>query len=118
MGHLIFLRSTFDWDISFSLPSSFKSKPWQIQTIHLHPRLVAETHYAQQMQCDIYRDYRAATPPDADPPLMQQQDEEAEVHFEPVIKLTEQVETKTMEEDEDPIFKMYVFALPLVCNSH
>ncbi|KIJ70341.1 hypothetical protein HYDPIDRAFT_178629 [Hydnomerulius pinastri MD-312] len=33
-------------------------------------------------------------------------DEETDVHFEPVIKLTEQVETKTMEEDEDVLFKM------------
>ncbi|KAJ3511553.1 hypothetical protein NLJ89_g4036 [Agrocybe chaxingu] len=33
-------------------------------------------------------------------------DEEADVHFEPVIKLTEQVDTKTHEEDEDVLFKM------------
>ncbi|KAK7470924.1 single stranded nucleic acid binding protein [Stygiomarasmius scandens] len=33
-------------------------------------------------------------------------DEEADVHFEPVIKLTEQVDTKTHEEDEDALFKM------------
>ncbi|KAG5353168.1 single stranded nucleic acid binding protein [Termitomyces sp. Mn162] len=33
-------------------------------------------------------------------------EEEADVHFEPVIKLTEQVETKTMEEDEEVLFKM------------
>ncbi|KAK0206726.1 RanBP1 domain-containing protein [Desarmillaria ectypa] len=33
-------------------------------------------------------------------------EEEADVHFEPVIKLTEQVDTKTMEEDEDVLFKM------------
>ncbi|KAI0650693.1 RanBP1 domain-containing protein [Trametes meyenii] len=33
-------------------------------------------------------------------------DEEHDPHFEPVIKLTEQVETKTMEEDEDVLFKM------------
>ncbi|KZT20737.1 hypothetical protein NEOLEDRAFT_1172299 [Neolentinus lepideus HHB14362 ss-1] len=33
-------------------------------------------------------------------------EEEADVHFEPVIKLTEQVETKTFEEDEDVLFKM------------
>jgi hypothetical protein len=37
-----------------------------------------------------------------------QQDDEADVHFEPVIKLTEQVETKTHEEDEETTFKMYV----------
>jgi hypothetical protein len=35
------------------------------------------------------------------------QQEEADVHFDPVIHLTEQVVTKTMEEDEDVIFKMY-----------
>ncbi|KAI0774320.1 RanBP1 domain-containing protein, partial [Fomes fomentarius] len=33
-------------------------------------------------------------------------DEEHDPHFEPVIKLTEQVETKTYEEDEDALFKM------------
>jgi len=33
-------------------------------------------------------------------------EEETDVHFEPVIKLTEQVETKTMEEDEEVLFKM------------
>ncbi|KAI0719508.1 RanBP1 domain-containing protein [Cerioporus squamosus] len=33
-------------------------------------------------------------------------DEEHDPHFEPVIKLTEQVETKTNEEDEDVVFKM------------
>ncbi|KAL7282445.1 hypothetical protein ACG7TL_003916 [Trametes sanguinea] len=33
-------------------------------------------------------------------------DEEHDPHFEPVIRLTEQVETKTMEEDEDVLFKM------------
>ncbi|KAK2466482.1 hypothetical protein APHAL10511_002124 [Amanita phalloides] len=33
-------------------------------------------------------------------------EEETDVHFEPVIKLTEQVETKTLEEDEDVLFKM------------
>jgi Ran-binding protein 1 len=31
---------------------------------------------------------------------------EVDVHFEPVIKLTEQVEIKTHEEDEDAVFKM------------
>lgn len=41
-----------------------------------------------------------------DPLAPKQQDEETDVHFEPVIKLTEHVETKTMEEDEEPIFKM------------
>ncbi|KAG6832898.1 single stranded nucleic acid binding protein [Tricholoma furcatifolium] len=33
-------------------------------------------------------------------------EEETDVHFEPVIKLTEQVDTKTNEEDEDVLFKM------------
>ncbi|KAJ4472215.1 ran/spi1 binding protein [Lentinula aciculospora] len=33
-------------------------------------------------------------------------EEEADVHFEPVIKLTEQVDTKTHEEDEEVLFKM------------
>ncbi|KAG6838004.1 single stranded nucleic acid binding protein [Arthromyces matolae] len=33
-------------------------------------------------------------------------EEEADPQFEPVIKLTEQVETKTMEEDEEVLFKM------------
>jgi len=33
-------------------------------------------------------------------------EEEHDPHFEPVIKLTEQIETKTMEEDEDALFKM------------
>ncbi|KAI0750832.1 RanBP1 domain-containing protein [Daedaleopsis nitida] len=33
-------------------------------------------------------------------------DEEHDPHFEPVIKLTEQVETKTHEEDESVLFKM------------
>jgi len=33
-------------------------------------------------------------------------EEEVDPHFEPVIKLTEQVETKTHEEDEDVLFKM------------
>lgn len=33
------------------------------------------------------------------------------MHFEPVIKLTEQVDTKTMEEDEEALFKMCVLNL-------
>ena len=37
-----------------------------------------------------------------------QTDEEHDPQFEPVIKLTEQVEVKTMEEDEEVLFKMYV----------
>jgi len=36
------------------------------------------------------------------------QEEEADVQFEPVIKLTEQIDTKTNEEDEDVLFKMSV----------
>ena len=31
----------------------------------------------------------------------------AEVYFEPVMKLEKLEQVKTMEEDEDPIFKMY-----------
>ncbi|KAI0638231.1 RanBP1 domain-containing protein [Trametes polyzona] len=42
----------------------------------------------------------------ADGPGRDVQDEEHDPHFEPVIKLTEQVETKTHEEDEDVLFKM------------
>ncbi|PPQ83269.1 hypothetical protein CVT25_004008 [Psilocybe cyanescens] len=33
-------------------------------------------------------------------------EDEVDVHFEPVIKLTEQVDTKTHEEDEEVLFKM------------
>ncbi|KAF8450758.1 RanBP1 domain-containing protein [Boletus edulis BED1] len=39
-------------------------------------------------------------------PLAPKQEEEVDVHFEPVVKLTEQVEIKTLEEDEDVLFKM------------
>ncbi|KAF7355078.1 RanBD1 domain-containing protein [Mycena sanguinolenta] len=39
-------------------------------------------------------------------PLAPKQEEEVDPHFEPVIKLTEQVDTKTHEEDEDVLFKM------------
>ncbi|KAI0068886.1 hypothetical protein BV25DRAFT_1986443 [Artomyces pyxidatus] len=42
---------------------------------------------------------------DSENPLAPRE-EEADPHFEPVIKLTEQVETKTNEEDETAIFKM------------
>jgi Ran-binding protein 1 len=38
----------------------------------------------------------------------QPEGEEIDPHFEPVIKLTEQVEVKTYEEDEDVLFKMCV----------
>lgn len=41
------------------------------------------------------------------------QEEEVDVHFEPVIKLTEQIDTKTHEEDEDVLFKMCVPSLHL-----
>ena len=44
------------------------------------------------------------------------QDEEHDPQFEPVIKLTEQVETKTFEEDEDALFKMYFFVLMPSCG--
>jgi Ran-binding protein 1 len=40
------------------------------------------------------------------PDAFANKEEEADVHFEPVIKLTEQVDTKTHEEDEIPLFKM------------
>lgn len=43
------------------------------------------------------------------------QEEEPDVHFEPVIKLTEQVETKTMEEDEEVSFKMCVDLVSTRC---
>lgn len=36
------------------------------------------------------------------------QEDEVDPQFEPVIKLTEHVEVKTNEEDEDVLFKMYV----------
>ena len=39
------------------------------------------------------------------------QEEEHDPHFEPVVRLTEQVETKTLEEDEDVLFKMYVLVI-------
>ncbi|KIL00020.1 hypothetical protein PAXRUDRAFT_822121 [Paxillus rubicundulus Ve08.2h10] len=39
-------------------------------------------------------------------PLAPKQEEETDAHFEPVVKLTEQVETKTHEEDENVLFKM------------
>ncbi|KAF5369988.1 hypothetical protein D9758_001301 [Tetrapyrgos nigripes] len=42
----------------------------------------------------------------ADDPLAPRQEEETDAHFEPVIKLTEQVDTKTHEEDEEVLFKM------------
>jgi len=42
----------------------------------------------------------------ADPSEQQNKEDEHDPHFEPVMKLTEQVETKTHEEDEDALFKM------------
>jgi len=39
-------------------------------------------------------------------PLAPKQEEEVDPQFEPVIKLTEQIDTKTHEEDEDVLFKM------------
>ncbi|KAF8592361.1 ran/spi1 binding protein [Ramaria rubella] len=42
--------------------------------------------------------------PFSDP--QQNKEEEADPHFEPVIKLTDQVQTKTHEEDEEVLFKM------------
>lgn len=39
---------------------------------------------------------------------MQDGEEDTGGHYEPVIKLTEQVEAKTHEEDEDVLFKMSV----------
>jgi len=39
-------------------------------------------------------------------PLAPKQEEETDAHFEPVIRLTEQVEVKTHEEDEEVFFKM------------
>ena len=44
--------------------------------------------------------------PSLSPLLIAGQEEETEAHFEPVIKLTEQVETKTLEENEEVLFKM------------
>ncbi|KAJ7688465.1 RanBP1 domain-containing protein [Mycena rosella] len=38
--------------------------------------------------------------------LAPKQEEEIDPHFEPVIKLTEQIDTKTHEEDEEVLFKM------------
>ncbi|TDL29447.1 hypothetical protein BD410DRAFT_779846 [Rickenella mellea] len=43
---------------------------------------------------------------DAADPLAPKTEEEHDPQFEPVIRLTEQVETKTHEEDEEPLFKL------------
>ncbi|KAJ3572638.1 hypothetical protein NP233_g2956 [Leucocoprinus birnbaumii] len=40
------------------------------------------------------------------PDALAPREEEADVHFEPVIRLTEKVDTKTNEEDEEVLFKM------------
>jgi len=41
-----------------------------------------------------------------DPAADATKEEEHDPHYEPVIRLTEQVEVKTMEEDEEPLFKL------------
>ena len=49
------------------------------------------------------------------------QEEEHDPHYEPVIHLTDKVETKTLEEDEDQLFKMYATSLVLLsleANTH
>lgn len=43
---------------------------------------------------------------EAVPDALAPREEEADVHFEPVIKLTEQIDAKTGEDDEDVTFKM------------
>ncbi|KAN0097666.1 RanBP1 domain containing protein, partial [Tylopilus felleus] len=43
---------------------------------------------------------------DSNDPFAPKQEEETDIHFEPVIRLTEHVETKTNEENEDVLFKM------------
>jgi hypothetical protein len=56
-----------------------------------------------------YRTQRSRDPVHLEHTSLPQQGEEAptnEPHFEPVIKLTEQVEVKTNEENEDVLFKM------------
>jgi Ran-binding protein 1 len=45
-----------------------------------------------------------------------QTEDEHDPHFEPIIKLTEEVVTKTNEEDEAVVFKLYVF-FPLDATS-
>jgi len=45
------------------------------------------------------------------------QDEEHDPHYEPVIHLTDKVDTKTLEEDEDQLFKMYATSLDLLPTS-
>ena len=48
-------------------------------------------------------------------PTEQQHTEEHDPQFEPVIRLTEQVEAKTGEEDDEVLFKMFV--LLSVCRA-
>ena len=45
------------------------------------------------------------------------QEEEHDPHYEPVIHLTDKVETKTLEEDEEQRFKMYATSLDLLFAS-
>lgn len=55
----------------------------------------------------------SATEPKNDPLASAGNDpgEENDPHYEPVIKLEKQVETKTFEEDENVVHKVYVGAL-------
>jgi hypothetical protein len=46
------------------------------------------------------------------------QDEEHDPQYEPVIHLTDKVETKTLEEDEDQLFKMCAASLDLLFSSY
>lgn len=46
------------------------------------------------------------------------QEDEHDPHYEPVIHLMDKVETKTLEEDEDQLFKMYAMASDLLSTSH
>ena len=57
---------------------------------------------AQKERAAAEADKAAADNDDPDKP----DEEEADVHFEPVVLLTEKVETKTNEELEEPVFKM------------
>src|SRR5258706_9565601 len=45
------------------------------------------------------------------------QEDEHDPHYEPFIHLTDKVETKTLEEDEDQLFKMYATSLDLFSAS-
>jgi Ran-binding protein 1 len=48
----------------------------------------------------------AGTRADADPFIQNPEDAEPDVHFEPVVRLTEKVDVKTNEEQEEQTFKM------------